>query len=122
MQNEVQVPVETESENSSDKISEIVGEVDSSRENGVRRSSRVKKSVVMEDFVTFYAFEIAELSDPLSAEEISSRSDSFLWEKIAQGFLDLRYLRTEEMLADIFTKPVNGAKHFKCLEEIGHGM
>ncbi|KAG5871223.1 hypothetical protein JTB14_031074 [Gonioctena quinquepunctata] len=46
----------------------------------------------------------------------------FIREKIAQGFLDLRYLRTEEMLADIFTKPVNGAKHFKCLEEIGLGM
>ncbi|KAG5897225.1 hypothetical protein JTB14_023644 [Gonioctena quinquepunctata] len=141
MQNEAQVPIETES----DKISEIGGEVDSSRENEARRPSRVKKSVVMEDFVTFSAFEIVEL--PASAvqeatwlkyleKEILCGAENryharskhidvrhhFIREEIAQGFPDLRYLGTEEMLADLFTKPVNGAEHFKCLEKIGLGM
>lgn len=43
----------------------------------------------------------------------------FIREKCNSGVIDLKYLSTEEMSADVLTKGLNGTKHNSCLNGLG---
>lgn len=46
----------------------------------------------------------------------------FVRESISAGKLALEHVPTEDMVADILTKPLVGAGHEKCLEGLGFGV
>ena len=43
----------------------------------------------------------------------------FVHEKIVEGLIDLRHIKTEDQVADIFTKPLPKEKFFKFRRKLG---
>lgn len=43
----------------------------------------------------------------------------FIRESLKQGKISVYYIPTDDMMADVFTKPLTGPKHQKCLKLFG---
>lgn len=43
----------------------------------------------------------------------------FVREVVEKGWVSVKYLQTDEMPADIFTKALGGNKHYKCMSILG---
>ncbi|KAK9876434.1 hypothetical protein WA026_012747 [Henosepilachna vigintioctopunctata] len=76
----------------------------------VRKSSREKHPKEMKDFITYMCLEN-------SSQSILTYH--FLRDIVSKGIVNLEYLRTDCMPADILTKGLGSCKHKKFLSDLG---